>query len=124
MSVITSLDDITLVPTPVRISAWTRNGREERIDMLQRGTLFEHDAPPRPITVVLSNVYGDPFVDIGRLTSAVVGPRRVGGWSPWQLSISLIEPRKRTPTGYTRDFPAAPVLLLWGQHTITLDNLP
>jgi hypothetical protein len=43
--VITRLEDITLVPTPVTYSRWTGKGREDRIEKQLRADLFRHDTP-------------------------------------------------------------------------------
>src|SRR5262245_29212192 len=47
-----------------------------------------------------------------------------GGESPYQLHIRIIEPGKRKPVGYRRDFPTVAVLLMWGLHDIPLTDLP
>ena len=91
---ITGLEDVRLVPTPVTYSCWGANGREDRIEDELRATLFA-DVTPHDFTMIASNVYGDPFLKVGRLQGAVIKPRPSGGWSPWSLRISFVPPKKK-----------------------------
>jgi hypothetical protein len=120
---ITGLEDVRLVPTPVTYSRWVGGGREDRVEEQLRAELFE-DVKSRDVTMIASNVYGDPFLKVGRLQVAIIKPRPAGGWDPWSLYISLVPPKKRNGDGYERDFPSSPVVLMRGRHDISLDGLP
>jgi hypothetical protein len=126
VSIITKLDDIKLVDTPVTVSTWGRDGRVDRVEQRPMAKLFEAQTriDYRLATLVTNNAFGDPFVESGRLVSAIISPRPGGGWSPWQLRIGIIPPGKRKSDGFSRDFPACPVVLMWGAHAISLTNLP
>jgi hypothetical protein len=125
VKIITSLDDIALVDTPVKYLAWTRDGHKPKIRHELRACLFQATdrIAYRPATVVTCGAYGQPIIKTGRLISAVVQPRPGGGRSPWELHVGLVEPGNRNPIGFDRDFPVAPVLLMWGKHEISLADL-
>ena len=53
----------------------------------------------------------------------MIGPRPGGGWSPWQLSLSLREKGQRADIDLTRDFPVEPVILLRGGHTLDFSEI-
>jgi hypothetical protein len=124
--IITGLDDVALIDTPFEVSTWARGGRVTETRHEPRAALFKPEgrAAYRPATMVTCGGYGDPFVETGRLISAVVQPRPGGGRSPWELSVWIIRPGKRNSTGYRRDFPTDAVLLMWGKHDISLADLP
>jgi hypothetical protein len=116
MTIITGLDEITLVDTPVTYSTWTQEGRVDQVRHEPRASLFktESRAAYRPATLITCNAFGDPFVKTGRLDSAFVRPRAGSGQSPWELHIGMIEQEKRKAIAFRRDFPADAVVLMWG----------
>jgi hypothetical protein len=127
VKIITSLNDIALVDTPVEYWAWSNSDgrhvpavRHEQIAALFKA---ESRAAYRPATAVTCGAYGQPFIKTGRLISAIVQPRPGGGRSPWKLHVGIVEPGKRNPIGFDRDFPVTPVLLMWGKHEISLADL-
>jgi hypothetical protein len=89
--IIRTLDDVTLVPTPVTLSTWPGGGRApiRRTEEHWQATLFTSaDRRGRPVTMVsTSAMTGDPVVRLYRLQSATIGPRPPGGWSPWELRL-------------------------------------
>jgi hypothetical protein len=119
MTVITGLENVSLVPTPVQIVRWG-GGRHERTEEQLRAKLF--DGPPRPATIVASNVYGEPFTKLGHLSRVLVRPssRR----TPWEISVEIRPKQKRGHESYVREFPDDTVLLIWGHHEIDLSDLP
>jgi hypothetical protein len=117
MNIIRTLDDVTLVPTPVK--TWQCNQMTIREEM--QACLFEGK---RAATLVLSNVYGEPFVDVCWLNAVQVLPRPAGGNSPWQIRISRTRPGRRKPDVYYRDFPVDMTIIAWGRHDIDLGGLP
>jgi hypothetical protein len=124
VKIITGLDDIALVDTPVTYSTWSPNGWVDKVRHEPRACLFKlkDRTERRPATVVTCGAYGDPFVTTGRLVSVTV---RKSSWrSPWELSVWIIEPGKRNSIGFNRDFPGDAVLLMWGKHDISLADLP
>jgi len=122
--VITGLEDVNFVPTPVKYCRRGKGGKEEwRTEDQQRAVLFA-EAKPCDVTMITMNISGDPFLKIGRLTSAIIRPRPAGGHSPWEIAICITPPRKRQPEIYNRDFPSDAVLLLRGHHDIALTDLP
>jgi hypothetical protein len=127
VKIITGLDDIALVNTPVEYWAWSNSdGRHvPAVRHELRAELFkaQNRAAYRPATVVTCGAYGQPIIKTGRLISAVVQPRPGGGRSPWELHVGIVEPGKRNPIGFDRDFPVTPVLLMWGMHEISLTDL-
>jgi hypothetical protein len=125
MTIITCLDDIKLIDTPVRYLSWTKEGRVEQVRHEQRAQLFKAEgrAGARPATVVLSNAYGDPFVAIGRLTSVEVSPQAINH-SSWVLRVGIIPPKERNAIYFPRGFPEEAMLLMWGVHDISLAGLP
>jgi|SRR6516165_8285982 hypothetical protein len=125
MSIITNLDDITLVDTPVTILKWTRDGHVPTVEQQPRAQLFkaENSAAYRRVTLVTRNVYGEPFCAVGRLVLAVVRPTH-GRAIPWELDVGIVPPGKRRVASYRRDFPSDPVLLMWSAHQISLTGLP
>ena len=62
--IICGIDDVALIPTP-NFSVWGCNGREDRIEERPMAKLHTSSMPPRKVTLVLSNAYGDPFVETG-----------------------------------------------------------
>jgi hypothetical protein len=92
LTVICSMDDVKLVPTPTRIRC---NG-EERIEDGLRADLFQGK---RPATVILSNAYGYPFVEVCSLIDVEVSP---GGRAPGMIRLSLIRPGKRKAIYFER----------------------
>src|SRR6516165_4971581 len=103
MSIITNLDDITLVDTPVTILKWTRDGHVPTVEQQPRAQLFkaENSAAYRRVTLVTRNVYGEPFCAVGRLVLAVVRPthgRRPG--APGRPRRPA-RPTRRSPRGST-----------------------
>jgi hypothetical protein len=116
-TMIKSLDDIALVPTPVTMSVWTPTGRVDRAkERMQARILAE--AEGQTVTAVLSNLNAEPYAVVGQLTSAHVVPRAAGGYSPWELTLLLTPKGKRNPIGYSRDFPAMPVIIMRGAHAL------
>ena len=120
---ITGLEDVKLVPTPVTYLRWRGSGHVEQVEEELRAKLFA-DVTPRDFTVIASNVYGDPFLKVGRLKWAEITPRPPGGWSSWSLHIGLVPPKQRNAIGIERDFPSDAVVLMRGRHDISLDDLP
>ena len=122
-SIINTLGDVKLVPTPVRYSCWTIRGRVVEVREEPRADLFV--GPPRKATVILSNAYGDPFVEIGRLS--MVRARAATGDTHWRkmvMTVGVIRPKKRNAVWFDRDLPRDPVLIAWGEHTLDLSGLP
>ena len=102
-SIITGIDDVALVDTPVEyLTGHVREIRHE-----PRAQLFaaEDRTARRVATVVLSNVYGDPFVATGWLVSAVIGKAGADAYSPLGLSLAITPPGKRKSDYYQRAFP-------------------
>ena len=73
----------------------------------------------RPVTLVASNAYGDPFSRVARLGSVDIRPRMPGG-SPWEIVLRL---RARPDDIYTREFPIYPVILLRGEHRLDFKTM-
>jgi hypothetical protein len=122
-SIITNIDDVTLVDMPVTYLT-RKNGedvREIRHEPQAKLFVAEDRAARKPATVVMSTAYGDPFVEIGRLRSAVIHQIKD---NRGMLHISFIPPGKRNDKYYQRHFPVDAVLLMWGTHDIPLDDLP
>ena len=110
---IRSLDDITLAPTPVTVVG---GGVKER---LQASILTAFEGKKQPMTLVASSAMtAEPFARIVRFGSATIGPRPVGGYSPWQLSLHLYEKQQRKGFDLAYDFPALPVILILGAHAL------
>jgi hypothetical protein len=109
--VVRGLADITFVPTAVRI----RVGSDfERIDEQMRAHLFA-EREGEVVTVVCSNVYGDPFFRVAKLVGAIVQPG--GGRSPWRLTLELRDRSARTSSFvFDCEFPTDPVLIIQGEH--------
>lgn len=119
MTIIRNLDDIMLVPTPVRIRSWGSEGHVERIEERLQARLFP-ELKGKPITVVFGSAMGGAPVyetDI-KFDMANIQPRAAGGNSPWELSLWWLRYRKRNETGTTQDFPVDPVILLKRHHTL------
>jgi hypothetical protein len=72
----------------------------------------------------MSNAYGAPLVKVGRMAKARVGPRAAGGDSPWELTVSIIPPKKKKAVCFNRDFPVHEALIAWGEHAPDLSGLP
>ena len=119
--IVRSLDDVRLVPTPVKYSQWTSNGRIETVREEKRTLLFQGR---QKATVILSNVYGDPFAEVGWLTSVRISSRAAGGNSPWEMMVAIIPPKKRKEVWHRRDFPVSAALIAWGEHAFYLSGLP
>lgn len=122
MSVIKTIDDLTLVPTPVKYSMWRSGGRVEEVREELRADLFKGD---RKATIIMSGAYGQPFIETGRLTRLYAEPGRSGRPGvQWRIWLSIIRPRKRNAACFDRDFPMDAALLAWGEHKIDLTGLP
>jgi hypothetical protein len=125
-AIITGIGDVTLVDTPVEFLTWKNGGHVREIRHEPRAQLFaaEDRTARRVATVILSNVYGDPFVKIGRLVSAVIGQAGGDAYNPLGLSLAITPPGKRKGVYYQRNFPGGAVILMWGVHDISLAGLP
>jgi hypothetical protein len=115
-TIIRTLDDVTLVPVPVRY--YTNLGTQDRQEM--RADLFD-DLRDTYLTVVFGNISGDPVSEIARLRRAEVRPGC--GTAPWQIDLTLRFRHKRSSTGLIRDFPTAPLILLRGEYALDFDKL-
>jgi hypothetical protein len=125
MTMIHTLEDVTLVPTPVTYTSFGGLGRPETRETRDelRARLFQSDTRlGRPITIVLSTAYGDPVVKHVALRSALIRPRPSP--SPWAIWLAYREPRHRVSNSFERNFPTDCLLLAWGHHPVALDDLP
>lgn len=127
---IQSLDDVALIPTSVRSVTVTRNGEVWKTREELQAKLFV-DLQGKPVTLVSTNVLGDPLSREVVFESAMIGPRPAwmtgalmdvpGGWSPWRLLLSLREKGKYFT--HDRDFPVEPVILLRGAHALDFSEI-
>ena len=120
---ITGLEDVNSSRRRSQFRVGAATAERDRVEEQLRATLFA-DMTPRDVTVIASNVYGDPFLKVGRLRWAVITPRPAGGWDPWQLRIGFVQPKERNPVSFERDFPSGAVVLMRGRHDISLGGLP
>jgi hypothetical protein len=103
---IRTLEDITLIPTPVRVSKWTNDGRVEVTEQQMQAKLFTELKGEKITLVCAAAMMGEPFSEVGRLDWAFVTP---GG-----LYVGLIKKGKRNATGFRREFPNDNVILMQG----------
>jgi hypothetical protein len=124
--IITGLDDIALVDTPVKISVQTTEGPVPEIGHEPRACLF--DALTQgvfpPVTVITKNHWGDILLNTGRLVSVTVEPQRWHKQKSWKLSIDIIKPGNHHSSPFGGEFPVTPLLLMWGMHDTLLNHLP
>jgi hypothetical protein len=118
---IRTLEDITLIPTPVRVSKWTNDGRVEVTEQQMQAKLFT-DLKGKKITLVCAAaMMGEPFSEVGRLSWAHVGPG--GSRSPGVLSVGLIRKGKRNPIGFCKEFPNDNVILMQGAYALDFRSI-
>jgi hypothetical protein len=120
--VIRTLDDITFVPTPVK--CWSSN-KGEWIEERRKALLFEGRTPG---TMIVSNIYGFPIVQVGKIT--LVSVNEPGTFDMMQgrgggIILHIVPPAKRGAISYIdRWFPSDQVLIAWGMYDVDLTDLP
>lgn len=103
MTTIRSLDDVTLVITGQRIHARLCAASERRV-----------------VTLLFTNVDGEPVYRIGRLLRVRVERGAANCRSPWYLSLWWRGLHQGGSHGISRAFPANPVILLRGAPNLDL----
>src|SRR4051794_25852215 len=69
IKIITGINDVTFVDTPVTYHGWNN---EARVEHQPVATLYDAEEGSALVTVVRANGDGDPFVEAGRIRSAAV----------------------------------------------------
>jgi hypothetical protein len=118
---IRSLEDVELISTPTSYFRYEAGAQIETVHEELRASIF---SGKRQATVILSNAYGEPFLETRNITSVEIEPRPAGGSSKWQLCLRYLPPRKRKLEGYNRDFPTDMLMIAWGEHKVNLSGLP